>query len=375
MANVIGNLRAILSLNTKSFIAGLTTAGRATKAFRGSMFDMGRGLQRFGGFMAGFVAPGAALYTMIDQFRELGDMADLSERLNIGNKALQGFRLAAMDAGISADDTTTALQFMLKTVGEATEGSKEAMKAVEGLGLSIDGLAQQSSDEILYRIADALQKIKDPAVRAAREVDIFGRAGAKLDAALKGGRGNLKGFETEMQKMGRVFDKESLDKVDAAGDAFNRLKESLKGLMDVSIVGFGPALEAVFKGLTSVVSEAGAMFGGKRSTDKTSSDVDVTLDPNVQPHIKSKIPEWEREQNERRRKTRELDERSRQLKRARLLGDRNKGIGLDAADQQFLIDTDPKPKAKDGQSLGRPKVLDEMLLALGRIEQKLGFSA
>lgn len=263
MANVIGNLRAILSLNTKSFIAGLTTAGRATKAFRGSMFDMGRGLQRVGSFIGGFVAPGAALYTMINQFHELGDLADLGERLNIGNKALQGFRLAAMDAGISADDTTTALQFMLKTVGEATTGSKEAAKAVSALGISIDGLAQQSSEEILYRIADALQQIKDPAIRAAREVDIFGRSGSKLDSALKGGRINLKAFEQEMKNMGRTFEPSELKRVDDATDKFNRLKESFKGLADVVAVNTAPALTSMMNSMTTISSVVMNAFRNK----------------------------------------------------------------------------------------------------------------
>lgn len=392
MANVIGNLRAILSLNTKSFIAGLTTAGRATRQFRGTMFDVGRGVSRLGSFIGGFVAPGAALYSMISGFRELGDLADLGERLNIGNKALQGFRLAAMDAGLSADDTTTALQFMLKTVGEATTGSKEAAKAIAGLGISIDGLAQQSSDEILYRVADALQKIKDPAIRAAREVDIFGRAGAKLDAALKGGRGNLKGFEAEMQKMGRVFDKESLEKVDKAGDAFNRLKESLKGLRDVSIVGFGPALEATAKGLSSAVSEVtGQASGANKKVAPLIIHGPGNIGPkpsaqelkdqaafDANPHNKNTVADKEKA----------AADKAAEKEKQRLLGMKRSGRILpnerddwqkreyirNLKRQGFLITDEEKqfiaPKPKDGQSSLDVKLLDRIASTLDRIEKK-----
>ena len=392
MANVIGNLRAILSLNTKSFIAGLTTAGRATKAFRGSMFDMGRGLQLVGSFIGGFVAPGAALYTMVNQFRELGDMADLGERLNINTKALAGFRLGAMDAGLSAEDTTTALQFMLKTVGEATTGSKEAAKAIAGLGISIDGLAQQSSEEILYRIADALQQIKDPAIRAAREVDIFGRSGSKLDAALKGGRNSLKGLEGEMEKMGRAFSKEQLEKVDKAGDAFNRLGESLKGLADVLVVGLGPKLEWLFKSLTTVVSErTGATSGanrkvapviihgpGNRGPKPSAQELKDQAAFDANPHNKNTVADKEKvaaDKAAEKEKQRLLgmkrsgrilpNERDDWHKREYIRNLKLQGFPITDEEKQFIA-----PKPKDGQSSLDVKLLDRIASTLDRIEKK-----
>jgi len=111
-------------------------------------------------------------------------VTDLSEKLGISTGAVQRFTYAAEQSGASIDDVGNAIFKMNQKVAE---GSKATAHALTDLGLSLDAVRQMSPEQAFIAITDALQKIENPAMRARLEIELLGKAGGALGAAISAG--------------------------------------------------------------------------------------------------------------------------------------------------------------------------------------------
>jgi len=176
---------------------------------------------------------------------------DMADRLGISAEAAQELGFAAEQAGSSSADLEAGIRKMTKTIGEAASGSKSAQATLDELGLSLGQLQGLSPDQQFALIADRLSKIPDPAVRAAKAMEIFGKGGAKLGPLLAGGAAGLDEMRAKARSLGLVIDEDTARSAEEFGDVVSQLRQQLGALLNQ----IGAALLPALKQLAAVTTE------------------------------------------------------------------------------------------------------------------------
>ncbi len=97
-------------------------------------------------------------------------LTTLSQQTGIGVEGLQRLEAIGAASGKSLDSLTNAVSVLEKRIG-----SGEASKGFDDLGVSLYEIRKQSPDQMLITIVEALNRIEDPAHRAAVAAELFGK--------------------------------------------------------------------------------------------------------------------------------------------------------------------------------------------------------
>jgi len=119
-----------------------------------------------------------------EAFSTAGKISDLSEKVGISAEAVQRFAYAAGQSGGTIDDVATAIDKMNQKLAA---GDKSTVHALTDVGLKLDELRQMSPEQAFTAITDALQKIDNPMDRARLQMELLGKAGGALGAAIAAG--------------------------------------------------------------------------------------------------------------------------------------------------------------------------------------------
>lgn len=253
--------------------------------FQRAMFKVNRtiarvskSIGRIAGKMKFFgLAVGAGFAILVrQQFKALDATAKLSDRIDIQTDKLAGLNLAASQTGVGAGVFVKSIEKMQQVLGDATLGLDESKKAFRELKLSYVDLSKGDTFETLLTLVDALNKKKDPNLRAALAADIFGRAGAKelrnfLDLGSKG----IRKFVIEARKLGHAFTRIDLAKVEAANDAIDKLKKSVQAAAGEAAIQFSSLLEGIGSNADDF---RGVVVGAFQAIDTAILDVLLTMD-------------------------------------------------------------------------------------------------
>lgn len=255
---LIGALRVSLGLDSAKFETGMKKsrdrAQADSKAIQKSL-DSLKG--RFDLVAAGI--GGSALVAAgrraLDYASSLGEVA---QQLGVTAKELQEYRYAASQAGISNDEMDKSLAKLTRTIGEAKAGSKEQASVFRELGVSIQDANGRvySAGEVIPKLADALSRIKDPATRARLEVDLFGKAGQKLDTLLAGGSKGINDLREAARKLGVVLSDQQIQDADDTADKLSALKQVLEANIADAVTKNSKAILGLANALASLTSQA-----------------------------------------------------------------------------------------------------------------------
>ena len=184
-----------------------------------------------------------------------GAIGDLAEQTGATRERIQELNYAATLTGATTEDVASGLQSFSKNIGLAAMGTGRAKDVLEGFGIALKNNRGQmrSTDELLADVADKLQRVKDPATRAAAASRLFGGAGAKLLPMLKEGSQGLANFSAEARRLGLVIDDASVRAGEEFGDALDRLKLSFTGVRNTIGSAVIPALTDLVGKLTELV--------------------------------------------------------------------------------------------------------------------------
>jgi hypothetical protein len=119
-----------------------------------------------------------------EAFSTAGKIQDLSEKIGISAEEVQRFAYAAGQSGGTIEDVTAAI---FKMNQKLAEGDKSTIHALTDLNLKLADLRQMSPGQAFETIADAIGKIENPMVRARLEMELLGKAGGALGAAIAAG--------------------------------------------------------------------------------------------------------------------------------------------------------------------------------------------
>ena len=153
-----------------------------------AMSRMEGSLGRIGGYMkanlAIMAAEIAARFVQMgkDAFNAVAGLDELSEQLGVTTKFLQGAQFAAVQSGVKLEQLETGFSKFSQKMGEAANGSKDMVEALNALGVKNLDVAGKlrPTEALMHDVAEAILKIDEPAKRAAAAVDFFGKAGTRM---------------------------------------------------------------------------------------------------------------------------------------------------------------------------------------------------
>lgn len=218
IGDIIARLSVELGLNTAEFERGsqraTTTAGRLQAS-------MGKAANAIKGAFTGLIAT-----ETLTQLRDMtqaavdsaGGLGEQAAAAGVSTTALQEYRYAATQVGLSAQEMDNGLAQLTRRLGDAALGAKGPSDALAALGLSIEDVKNKRPEELLPLIADGIARIEDPATRASLAVDLFGKSGQKLATLLEGGSAGIDQMKRAAHELGIVLSEGEIAKADEVAD-------------------------------------------------------------------------------------------------------------------------------------------------------------
>lgn len=176
----------------------------------------------------------AAALALAKDAAETGDrIAKSARQAGVSAQYYQEMEFAIRQVtNLTQDEFDKALVMLNRRLGEAQQGSSNAVKAFEKLGFSQANLASGAvtTEQAMDAATRVLSGIQDPALRAAVATELFGRAGAKLGGQLGGASGEIASLRQQAGELGLVLDGDALDASEKFGDAWDSLERSFETL-------------------------------------------------------------------------------------------------------------------------------------------------
>ena len=271
---LIGALRVSLGLDSAQFEAGSKRARQTAKSDVSAIQREFDRLKTIGSSLAGIWASSeiiAAGKRALDYASSLGEVA---QQLGISTKELQQYRYAASQAGVSQDEMGKGLAKLTRTIGEAKAGSKAQATTFRELGVAIQDANGRvySAGEVIPKLADALSKIKDPATRARVEVDLFGKAGQKLDTLLAGGSAGVNELRDAAQRLGVVLSDDQIQKADETADKLAAVKMVLESRIAGVVSDNADAILKIGDALGYAAGQVGQFFKNMEGVKRLKRD-------------------------------------------------------------------------------------------------------
>lgn len=208
-----------ITVSDSRLIRGLQSATKRLRAFSKGLHVLGT---RMAGVGAAIVGP---LLASAKTYASLGVHLDkMSRRTGISVEALSELSYAAQLSEVSLEAVEMAIKRMQRVIADAALGSQAAADALALVGLSAEKLTGLSPEEQFTQIGERLNAIRDPALRAAAAIRIFGRAGTAPLPMFE----NLSRMRAEARRLGLVLSTEDARAATEFKDTFTRLWLSLK---------------------------------------------------------------------------------------------------------------------------------------------------
>lgn len=328
MAQNVGRLGVVLGLDTAEFVKGL---GNATTSLSKFVDKMKPALAVGAAAMTGLIAKTVAYADEINDLAEANDMA-ISSVMALGT--------AMSVSGGKAENAGKLIASFTAKIDSAAEGSKQAQKSFERIGISLNDIASLSNEQLLDKVVKKLSEIKDPVTRNALAMDVFGKAakninwsqmGAELDQAKE----KYKDAEIAIKAIGDAADDtQKIYKTFIAAIAIGvgedlkttvEYLEKIKGLAE----GVGTVFRVTFETIAVLASDV--MF----VIERTFAFLNTALDFASMRSAKARKEAWDSYKQDSERLRKELDDY-----------------------QRKILDNSPKPKAEAPAASGTRAVKD-----------------
>lgn len=257
---VIGALRVNLSADTAEFKRNLTEAETAAKKFGvavSSGLKMGALALAAGATAA---AAGLALLTK-NSFETISAQVDLARRVGASVAAIQTLEHATELSGGSAEGLAKALGSLNAKLGDAAEqGAGPAYEAMQRLGLSIQEVANSDADVRIKMISDRMTELGYSSQQQADTLKDLGIKQQELINLFQEGSGAIEDARSELQAWGVLLSDVDASKVEAAGDAWDKLHTILTGIGNQIAIRLAPLVQTVAEYVGDAAKETGG-FG------------------------------------------------------------------------------------------------------------------
>ncbi len=247
----------------------ITAVDRTKNAFKsvlGGLKKVSGALLNFKTAIAGAVGV-AGLGLLIKRSLEATDrIGKLSSVLGFSVKELQTFKLASQIGGVELETFSKGVRRLVDNFGDFMDGTGEAKKTFEALGISVEEANKLSGDQfaILGLVADRLNLVTNSTDKLKFAIEIFGGRGAELINVLKGGSEQIEEFRKQSEQFG-ALNEEQVKQVEDLNDSIVRLKTSFANITNQVVANLSPALTSLIDDFNESLSATDD--GGSRITE------------------------------------------------------------------------------------------------------------
>ena len=178
--------------------------------------------------LGGIVATFSFAAVITQAMQAASALNDTAVKTGLSIDALQRLQFAATLSGGSLEGVSGAVARMQKALVGAEEGGKEAVAALDRLGLSAQQIFGLSPDKQFEAIAQKIASIQDPAERTTAAMNLFGRSGAELIPTLLAIGTNGEAMAAQLSAIGGPVSDKAIANVDTLGDQLDVLKTGAK---------------------------------------------------------------------------------------------------------------------------------------------------
>lgn len=264
-ANTAQLAQAVADVNAK--LDAMGDAGKKASADLGTLKNIEIGKLALGGLQAAtnaFLSLSGAVtgaVTSVTQFalsvgNELDALNDVANRTGVGVEALQAYSRAAAQTGVDVESFAKQIQKLTVNIGKATLDEKAQKKFAE-LGIVFADLKEATPEKQFEMVVDALAQIADPAERAAKAVQFFGKGGIELGELFTLGPGALTQMREEAISLGQVVSEDAVKAIDDMNDSFGAVWATVKGLAGSILGELAGPISTIAQELLGVIRQAG----------------------------------------------------------------------------------------------------------------------
>jgi hypothetical protein len=197
---------------------------------------------------AAFAGVGIAAAALVKSSIDAMDqMSKLAQQVGTTVENLSALSYAADMAGVNQEQLGSALVKLTKNMSDAANGSGEAVKGFDALGISVkraDG-SLKGSDEVLGEVAAKFAGFADGAEKTALAVNLFGKSGAQLIPLLNSGAEGIEAMKSEAEQLGLVLDTDTSRAAEEFNDNLSRMAAAVSGVANRAAGELLPALTQV----------------------------------------------------------------------------------------------------------------------------------
>ncbi|MFN4160112.1 MAG: hypothetical protein ACK4GO_17190 [Gemmobacter sp.] len=254
MSTIVGDIAISVGADVGPLVRDLGRAQGSVNRFGNSASSAaGRGMRSFNlsaTAMAGAVvaAAGAVAALTAASMKNIDALAKQARSLGLNISEFQKMALVAKEAGVEQGQ-------LAQMLGQMQKAAENGSDALGRLGLSLSDIQGQSPDEQFARIADALDKVQDPAQKTTLAMELFGRSGRNAINMLSDYRAKVAEAAAFQERFGIAISQTAGEQVERANDAVGRLREAFGGLGNTLAVAVAPAIEAFANGLINASIE------------------------------------------------------------------------------------------------------------------------
>ena len=231
-------------LDASKLERGLNQALGTMRSFASGLKSIGTNMAVLGGAIIGPLLFGArALMKLSDE------IGDVQNNTNLSVEAIQRMTIGSEKLGVASGVAASALATMGGVIGRAMDGNKRAIKTIEDLGLSLEGLKAAAPDHRMRLVFDSLRNIEDPALRLARGTKILGSGFKELGDIFKMNEDEFNSLTAKLEKGGLFLSQADVE----AGQALTRTWVEIK----TAVTRLAATLAAVFTpAMTTIINKA-----------------------------------------------------------------------------------------------------------------------
>lgn len=267
MSKSVGEVAIVVNADLGPMNRELGRAEGGLKGFERSALSMGNLINTTMGKVTvgvGVAAAGMVALTR-SSMMNIDALAKQARSIGLTVSAFQKMSLVANEAGVETGKLTSMIGVMQRNIEGLVQGTAAQTAAFDRLGLALSDLQGLSADEQFARIAEALDKISDPAKKTALAMDVFGRSGRETINMLSGYSEAIASASEFNARFGISVSEDTAGAVERANDAVGRLGMVFEGLGNrMAGVVAGP-IEATANGMLAV---AEAMLGVRTNVEE-----------------------------------------------------------------------------------------------------------
>ena len=268
------NRQAMAKLNDTSKGAG-DSVEELAKKFGITLPDgLTKSINSMGSFsgktVAAMGAAAAAVAVLVKAEKQLMDMtiqasASADELLTqsmisgIDSGKLQQLHYASELIDVSTETIVDSQTKLIRSMNDARDGSSDAAKAFQKLGISVTDSSDQlrDADTVFYEVIDALGQVENGTERDAAAMDILGKGARELNPLIVQGSDALKGLAADAEKTGYVLRTDQVEALGKVDDAYQRLQLSQEAVRNQLAAQFAPSAESVLTKFAELIQDAG----------------------------------------------------------------------------------------------------------------------